>query len=121
MVSNASPLDDDNSWRHDALCAKLIKESKDLQNHWYSEENTFQAATATSICFACPVRKECLREACANRESYGIWGGLPVSVRTTKGRVHNFLRLLDLLDPYNTEDENSPFHIQNLGEGDSNE
>jgi WhiB family redox-sensing transcriptional regulator len=36
---------------------------------------------AKSVCQACPVRRECLREAIRDGEQYGIWGGLTVQDR----------------------------------------
>lgn len=105
------------NWRQDALCSDFA----DRADMWYSDETSTQASLATSICFACPVRQECLKEACTNKEPFGIWGGLPASVRMKRGRAHNFLKLINLLDPYDTEDRESPFHISNLGDVDERE
>lgn len=38
------------------------------------EESAYDEARA--ICEACPVRATCQSEAMANREEYGMWGGL---------------------------------------------
>ena len=35
-----------------------------------------RVATARAICFACPIRVACLEVAEANREIYGVWGGV---------------------------------------------
>lgn len=94
-------------WRQEALCAAPDPDD------WYADEHTLTASIAAGVCFSCPVRKECLKEACDNKEIYGIWGGLPASMRLQKGRVHNFLKLVDLPDPYETMDGTSPFHISN--------
>lgn len=32
--------------------------------------------TAREICAACPIREECLAHALANKERFGMWGGL---------------------------------------------
>lgn len=108
---------DDIDWRHAALCGGMSQENDFFRDIWYAEDHTLKASIATSICFQCPVRMECLKQACDNTEPHGIWGGLPPSVRTQKGRVHNFLKLADLPDVYSTEDTNSPFHTSNLNGG----
>lgn len=40
------------------------------------EEKDAREAKAKAVCRQCPVRQECLDFALANREPYGIWGGL---------------------------------------------
>lgn len=40
-----------------------------------------KAVSAKAICFACPVRLECLQAALDNREQHGIWGGMTVRER----------------------------------------
>lgn len=112
------PTDDEFNWRRQAHCGQIYFLPSDM---WFAEEHSVSASIATETCFTCPVRKECLKEACDNKEPYGIWGGLPASIRSKKGMVHNFLKLVDLLDPYNTEDRSSPFHINNLHEGGTDE
>lgn len=109
------------SWRDEALCAKKIKESPYFLDLWFQEEQSLDAAIATSVCFTCPVRQECLKKACETRETEGIWGGQPSSIRLKKGRVHNYLKLVNLPDPYETTDDKSRFHINNLGKGEDNE
>lgn len=117
-----SPEDsEDFSWRHNALCAKKIEESPYFLDTWFQDEQDLHSAIATSICFQCPVRKECLKKACEMKESEGIWGGQPPSVRLKKGRVHNYLKLVELPDPYETTDKNSRHHTNNLGQGEDNE
>jgi hypothetical protein len=103
-------------WQNEADCALYYTNEKDL---WYADEKSTQASVATSICFQCPVRLECLKAACDTKEPHGVWGGLPASVRMGRGRAHNFLRLVGLPDPYETEDRASPFHISNLGDSDN--
>ena len=112
---------EDFSWRNDALCAKKTQESPYFLDTWFQPEESLHSAIATSICFQCPVRKECLQRACEMKEIEGVWGGQPPSVRLKKGRVHNYLKIVDLPDPYETTDENSKFHIKNLGRDDSDE
>lgn len=106
------------NWREDADCANYYTRHPDM---WHAEENTADASVASGICFQCPVRLECLKEACDKKEPYGIWGGLPYSVRSRRGKAHNFLKLVGLPDPYETDDRASHFHIQNLIEGGTDE
>lgn len=112
---------EDFSWRHYAKCANKIQESPYFIDLWFKEEPDLDSSIATMLCFQCPVRKECLKRACETKETHGIWGGQPSSVRLKKGRAHNYLKLVDLPDPYETTDKASPFHISNLGKGDDNE
>ena len=68
------------AWRYDAKCRGIDTEiffpprDKDLY--------TNIADKAKAVCLgndgepACPVRKECLKEAIKNDELHGIWGGL---------------------------------------------
>lgn len=112
----------DPSWRLDAECAAKVQESPDFIDLWFSEEDTVQAATATSVCFTCPVREKCLEWASATKQREGIWGGQPVSIRLKyKGKPHNYEALVNLPDPYETKNKKSRFHITNLGQGDSDE
>ncbi len=115
METNSGGADD---WRTRAHCAGLDAEDGLHPDDWYAEEYTAISSVASAMCFQCPVRMECLKEACDNTEPHGIWGGLPWSIRQQKGQAHNFLKLVDLPDPYSTEDSNSPFHISNLGGSD---
>ncbi len=126
MATNPKPPNDkevteDFSWRHESLCAKKIKESPYLLDMWFQDDQSTDSAIATSICFRCPVREECLKKACETKESEGIWGGQPPSIRLKKGRVHNYLKIVNLPDPYETTDPKSRYHINNLGKGEDNE
>lgn len=104
----------DFSWHAGALCAKRISQSRYFINLWFEEEETIASSIAASICFECPIRKECLKRACDNKEPAGIWGGQPFSIRSAKGKNHSYFKLVNLPDPYLTEDTDSRFHIQNL-------
>lgn len=50
---------------------------------WFPESGGESHAQrqAKKYCQECPVRAECLAFALANREEYGIWGGLTVRER----------------------------------------
>ncbi len=41
---------------------------------WYPPAGV-EAAEAKAICGTCPVRADCLEDALARRERYGVWGG----------------------------------------------
>lgn len=56
------------SWQDFGLCAEV---DGDL---WFPEKGGDTSA-AKRICFACPVRVQCLDYALANGERFGIWGG----------------------------------------------
>jgi WhiB family transcriptional regulator, redox-sensing transcriptional regulator len=45
------------------------------------QERLARERFAKSICAVCPVRAECLDQAIANGERYGIWGGLTFDER----------------------------------------
>lgn len=116
------PEDDENLyWREEASCARAIQDSPYFLDLWFQEENTLKSYIASTICFRCPVRQECLQNACKLKDPEGIWGGLPASLRKKRGQAHNYTKLVCLPSPYETTDETSVFHLKNLGEGASNE
>jgi WhiB family redox-sensing transcriptional regulator len=55
-------------WRQDALCAQI-------DTDMFFPGKGESTADAKRACMACPVRVECLTEAIANNERYGVWGG----------------------------------------------
>jgi len=58
------------AWRDDAAC-----KGKNGR-FFYPERSQVNAAKGKAICNSCPVREECLDEAIANGERFGIWGGM---------------------------------------------
>ncbi|WP_245617695.1 WhiB family transcriptional regulator [Nitriliruptor alkaliphilus] len=56
-------------WRADAACREI-----DVEVFFAIDEAAQREAIA--VCETCPVRQECLEHAVANREQYGVWGGL---------------------------------------------
>lgn len=64
-------------WQDEAECGKPhVRDSVDMfdeqgEGVWY----------AKAICAACPVTVQCLELALANRERYGVWGGLDTAER----------------------------------------
>ncbi|SEM17120.1 WhiB family transcriptional regulator, redox-sensing transcriptional regulator [Blastococcus sp. DSM 46786] len=64
-----APVESDDSWRLDALCAETDPEA-------FFPEKGGSTRDAKRVCTGCPVRAECLEFALANDERFGIWGGL---------------------------------------------
>ncbi|MEX1178864.1 MAG: WhiB family transcriptional regulator [Nitriliruptor sp.] len=71
MSSSAFPLPSDLAadWRADAACREL-----DIEIFFAVDEASQREAIA--VCETCPVRSSCLEHAIANREHYGVWGGV---------------------------------------------
>ena len=61
------------SWTEEAACA-----GQDT-NLFFSERDLTLNAAAKRVCAACPVRINCLRDAVARGEQYGIFGGINFS------------------------------------------
>jgi WhiB family redox-sensing transcriptional regulator len=40
-----------------------------------------RVAQAKAVCFSCPIRRRCLEVAQANRETFGVWGGVDFELR----------------------------------------
>jgi WhiB family redox-sensing transcriptional regulator len=55
-------------WRQDALCAQIGLDT-------FFPGKGESTADAKRACMACEVRVECLTEALAKGERYGVWGG----------------------------------------------
>ncbi len=64
-------------WREQALCAQSDPEM------WFPEgdHRITQGRQAKAICAKCPVQTQCLEEALANNDMFGVWGGLTASER----------------------------------------
>jgi WhiB family redox-sensing transcriptional regulator len=63
-------------WQLDAACAGLDT------SLFYQADNERGASVrrrelqAKAVCARCPVIQNCLRDALANHEPYGVWGGM---------------------------------------------
>ncbi len=55
-------------WSRHAACAQQNPERLFVQG---AEQNRVK-----QVCFACPVRTECLADALDNRMEFGVWGGM---------------------------------------------
>lgn len=71
------------SWRDEAACSGM-----DV-NIFYPEQGAGMPQTkrAKAICARCPVRIECLNDALARNERYGVWGGMSERERRRLLRV----------------------------------
>lgn len=65
----AAAVEDKHAWRDLARCAEVDPEV-------FFPEKGKSAKPAKRICSRCEVRVECLEFALANRENYGVFGGL---------------------------------------------
>ena len=70
IVSLIEPL----PWTKSALCAETDPEA-------FFPEKGESTSVARQVCNACPVREECLNDALARDEQFGVWGGHSVVER----------------------------------------
>ncbi len=66
-------------WRGEAACLNQGV-------NFYPERDQVKAAAAKAMCKRCPVRSDCLDEAIANGERFGIWGGMDQEERRKEAR-----------------------------------
>ena len=62
----------DFDWHDDAECSKT--ENKKISKFFFSSVPS-EKYEARNLCFACPVRKDCLKWALEHKEIWGVWGG----------------------------------------------
>jgi hypothetical protein len=104
------------TWRQRSLCADRDT-SPDI---FFAKDGTDASEAAVRMCFECPVRLSCLQWSCIAKQRYGIFGGLPASVRlqggtgTERGKPHDFPALADLPNPYQTDNPRSRFFQGNI-------
>jgi WhiB family transcriptional regulator, redox-sensing transcriptional regulator len=75
-------------WHDSALCRG--EAGRDFYPPFGGErkrERVAREQRAKSICAACPVRSQCLEQAIASGERYGVWGGLTFDERVTFRRT----------------------------------
>ena len=63
---------DEAHWQSRALCAK--KENKYMID-WFFSEETDEKYAVKNLCFACPVRRDCIKYALETKKIWGVWGG----------------------------------------------
>lgn len=64
----------DQSWREQALCAKLVMDNPLLATLWDEDGTESQIKAAIEVCLMCAVRAECLNDA-VRTPAYGVRGG----------------------------------------------
>lgn len=86
-MSHRTPTKTDfsDAFRERAACREAVKEDESLATAWDNvdagtwEQDSYipdeQAHVARNICFACPVREACIRDALTDNEAEGIRGG----------------------------------------------
>lgn len=68
IASKIGPEPGPLNWRDHSLCAQTDPEA-------FFPEKGGSTREAKRVCRACPVRVECLEDALARDERFGIWGG----------------------------------------------
>lgn len=68
-------------WRDSAACLNRDPEIFYPHGTDQGQEETVPIIQAKRICGNCPVRGDCLAEAIARRDAFGIWGGLTPAER----------------------------------------
>jgi WhiB family redox-sensing transcriptional regulator len=61
----------DTDWRTDAACLNT-----DVETFYPTSPTPIAAVPAKTVCWPCPVRRDCLNYALAERDGHGIFGGL---------------------------------------------
>jgi len=66
-------LSEEEDWIAKAECAK----SKNIdKREFFFSNKKYEQEQAKSMCFVCPVRKQCVKTALEEKQLYGVWGGL---------------------------------------------
>jgi hypothetical protein len=114
MTPMHKAADMSDEWRDEALCVTYVNLGGEA-DLWFRPEDTNESKTATDLCWECPVRKQCLEWGSRTKQRSGVWGGQPASVRLRKGeRPHDYESLVDMANPYDTDNPKSAFHADNL-------
>ncbi len=80
MHQTATRLDEQWAWAERGRC-------RDIPDLFYNAEDEPKGvrrrkeAAAKQLCAQCPVLAECAAHAAANRELYGVWGGMSEAER----------------------------------------
>ncbi|MBC2644445.1 WhiB family transcriptional regulator [Rhodococcus sp. 3A] len=86
MVEDRSASDTGASWRDIAVCTQVHPDLFfPVKGDGTSRREDLRAAQ--SVCAGCPVWRQCLSEALAAGEQWGVWGGVNMeAIRTAKRR-----------------------------------
>ena len=106
-----------------AECVRAVEEDGVDPNIWHCPGDTRPSAIAADYCFACPIRLQCLKYACASGERYGMWGGIPENIRAGKGEgadrnisAYDYPALAELPNVYNVTSRKYRYHRERLKE-----
>ncbi len=81
-------------WVDDARCAGRDPDQfYPFKRGPAGHDDETECAKAARVCFACPVRVDCLEHALATDERYGVWGGASVPQRQ---KMRKFIGPLDV-------------------------
>lgn len=102
-------------------CVRAVSEDGVDPNIWHCPGDTKPSAIAADHCFACPIRLDCLKYACASGERHGTWGGVPENIRAGKGEgadrnisAYNYPELAELPNVYDVESKKFRYHRDRL-------
>lgn len=80
------PLPLTQPWMRKAACRQTAAIAQ-TYDQFFGEGS--HPSEAIRLCARCPVRVQCLDQALANREKYGVWGGMTWSQRDSERRRRN--------------------------------
>lgn len=108
-----------------ARCVEAVANEGVDPNIWHCPGDTKPSAVAADLCFACPIRLQCLKFACASGERHGTWGGVPENIRAGKGEGHDrnisaydYPKLAELANVYDVESKKYRYHRERLKDWD---
>jgi hypothetical protein len=106
-----------------AECIRAVAEDGVSPDIWHCPGDTQPSAIAADYCFACPIRLDCLKYACASGERHGMWGGVPENIRAGKGEgadrnisAYDYPSLAELPNVYNVTSRKYRYHRGRLKE-----
>jgi hypothetical protein len=104
-----------------AECIRAVAEEDVDPNIWHCPGDTQPSAVAADHCFACPIRLDCLKYACASGERHGMWGGIPENIRAGKGEgadrnisAYDYPALAELGNVYDVSSKKFRYHRDRL-------
>lgn len=84
-------------WQRRGLCRTRNPDLFFHPDHERGAERQRRDERAQQVCYACPVRQECLAHAISCREPYGVWGGTTETERRTPGDPPTDVRITRII------------------------